>query len=104
MFSRRDNSRFSPGLRNIGSLSPVYPNMEHRWLVETTSRFLTFSKLVLIDRNRDEMRFIGEKVFTTRYRNKLQVERDFKSRDGVRVTTPYIYGELLRYALQSMEL
>jgi len=30
-----------------------------------------------VERNRGEMRFINNKGFSTRYRNRLQVERDF---------------------------
>jgi hypothetical protein len=83
---------FLAGYRYITSLGNGRPSLEHRWLVEMTSRFPTAGKLVLIDRSRGEMRFISTRGFFTRYRNKLQAERDF-SLGGLRFT-PYAYGEL----------
>lgn len=44
------------------------------------------------DRSRGEMRFIRGKPFATRYRNKLELERDFAI--GQLVYTPYINGEV----------
>jgi hypothetical protein len=83
---------FLAGYRYITSLGNGPPYLEHRWLVEMTSRFPTPGKLVLIDRSRGEMRFISSRSFSTRYRNKLQVERDL-GLGGLRFT-PYAYGEL----------
>jgi hypothetical protein len=48
--------------------------------------------MVLTNRNRGEMRFISGQPFSTRYRNRLQLERDFKA--GSLVVTPYIDAEL----------
>ena len=84
---------FLAGYRYITSLGSGTPYLEHRWLVEMTSRFPAPGKLVLIDRHRGEMRFISSKGFSTRYRNKLQLERDFRPVGGFRFT-PYAYGEL----------
>ena len=84
---------FLAGFRYITSLGAGPRYLEHRWLVEMTSRFPTLGKLMLIDCNRGEMRFIGGQAFSTRYSNKLQVERDFRSGDGFRFT-PYLYGQL----------
>lgn len=47
---------------------------------------------MLIDRSRGEMRSIGSRGFSARYRNKLQAERDFSL--GSLRFTPYSYGEL----------
>jgi hypothetical protein len=46
----------------------------------------------LSDRNRGDLRFIGGQGFSTRYRNKLQLERDF--RVGEFVLTPYASEEV----------
>ena len=48
--------------------------------------------VIVLDRSRGEMRFIRGKPFATRYRNKLQLERDFAI--GQLVYTPYINGEV----------
>jgi len=42
-----------------------------------TSRFPTPGKLGALSVIAGEMRFINNKGFSTRYRNRLQVERDF---------------------------
>jgi hypothetical protein len=92
VFSKRFLS-FLAGYRYITSLGSGAPYLEHRWLVEMTSRFPVPGRLLFIDRNRGEMRFISSKGFSTRYRNKLQLERDFRPVGGFRFT-PYAYGEL----------
>jgi hypothetical protein len=46
---------------------------------------------VIVDRNRGEFRFVSGKPFSSRYRNRLQLERDFKV-DRV-VFTPYVNAE-----------
>jgi hypothetical protein len=84
---------FLAGYRYITSLGSGSAFLEHRWLVELTSRFPAPGKLLLIDRHRGEMRFISSKGFSTRYRNKLQAERDFNPAGSFRFT-PYVYGEL----------
>ena len=92
VFNKRFLS-FLAGYRYITSLGSGTHYLEHRWLVEMTSRFPAPRKLVLIDRHRGEMRFMSSKGFSTRYRNKLQVERDFRPGGGFGFT-PYAYGEL----------
>jgi hypothetical protein len=49
-------------------------------------------KLVITDSSHDDLRFIGGQPFSTRYRNKLQLERDFSF--GSLVFTPYLNGQL----------
>lgn len=83
---------FLAGYRYITSLGTGPPYLEHRWLVDMTSRFPMPGRLVLSDRNRGEMRFINTQGFSTRYRNRLQAERDFNP-GGFRFT-PYMYGEV----------
>ena len=46
----------------------------------------------MADSSRGELRFIGGQPFSTRYRNKLQLERDFSF--GSLVFTPYLNGQL----------
>jgi hypothetical protein len=80
---------FLVGYRYITSFGQGGP-VEHRWLVESTSRFPIRGKLVLSDRSRGEMRFLSN-GFSTRYRNRLQAEHDFKP-GGFRFT-PYASAE-----------
>jgi hypothetical protein len=47
---------------------------------------------VISDRNRGELRFIKGQSFSTRYRNRLRLERDFKHRWFE--CTPYAYDEM----------
>jgi hypothetical protein len=49
-------------------------------------------KLLMVDSSRGELRFIGGQPFSTRYRSKLQLERDFKLR--LSRLTPYLNGQL----------
>jgi hypothetical protein len=84
---------FRAGFRyitNLGANSSPY--VEHRWVVELTSRYPLPEKLLISDRSRGELRFISGQPFSTRYRNKLQLERDFSL--GSLVFTPYLNGEL----------
>jgi hypothetical protein len=57
-----------------------------------TNKKMFDSVLVVSDRNRGEFRFIKGQAFSTRYRNKLQLERDIKY--GAYVFTPYAYDEV----------
>ena len=92
VFRRRFLS-FRAGYRYITSLGESSsPYLEHRWVVEVTSRVPLPKKLVMIDSSRGDLRFIGGQPFSTRYRNKLQLERDFSF--GSLVFTPYLNGQL----------
>ena len=92
VFRRRFLS-FRAGYRYITSLGESSsPYLEHRWVVELTSRTPLPGKLVMADSSRGELRFIGGQPFSTRYRNKLQLERDFSF--GSLVFTPYLNGQL----------
>jgi hypothetical protein len=92
VFRRRFFS-FRAGYRYITSLGESSsPYLEHRWVVEVTSRVPLPKKLVMIDSSRGELRFIGGQPFSTRYRNKLQLEREFSF--GSLVFTPYLNGQL----------
>jgi Protein of unknown function (DUF2490) len=91
VFNKRFLS-FRAGYRYITSLGDSSPSLERRWLVELTSRYLLPWQVVINDRSRGEMRFISGQAFSTRYRNRLQLERDFEA--GPLVVTPYIDGEL----------
>jgi hypothetical protein len=82
---------FRGGFRYITSLSGQ-PHLEHRWLVELNSRYPLPGKVVVSDRNRGELRFISRQTFSTRYRNRLQIERE--SSFGPVLLTPYVNGEL----------
>jgi len=89
------NKRFlscQAGFRYISSLANGAPYLEHRWIVDCTPQYPLPGKIIVSDRSRGEMRFISGKPFSTRYRNKLQLERDFAI--GRFVYTPYINGEV----------
>jgi hypothetical protein len=88
------NQRFlscQGGFRYISSLANGSSYLEHRWIGECTPRYLLPWNLIVSNRSRGEMRFIS-RAFSTRYRNKLQLERDFAI--GHFVYTPYINGEV----------
>jgi Protein of unknown function (DUF2490) len=83
---------FQSGFRYISRLGAGPPYVEHRWIAELTARYPLPGNFILSDRNRGEFRFISEMPLATRYRNKLQLERDFRM--GRFVYTPYLNTEL----------
>jgi Protein of unknown function (DUF2490) len=91
VFNRRYLS-FRAGYQYRTTLDPSAPYNENRIVLETTSRYLLPGKVVISDRNRGDLRFIGGKPFSTRYRNMLQVERDLRL--AKRVFTPYANAEV----------
>jgi hypothetical protein len=91
VFNKRFLS-FQAGLQYISSLGSGTPYLEHRWVVDCTPRYPLPWNVIISDRSRGEMRFIKGKPFSTRYRNRLQVERDFAI--GPLVFTPYLNGEV----------
>lgn len=91
VFDKRFMS-FRAGYQYTTTLNGNAPYEENRAIVEFTARYLLPAELIVSDRNRGEMRFINGKGFSSRYRNKLQMERDF--RIGHLVYTPYISEEV----------
>jgi hypothetical protein len=91
VFNRRFLS-FQTGFRYMSRLGegPLY--LEHRWTAEFTARYPLPGNIMLADRNRGEFRFIHGMPFSTRYRNRLQLERDFSV--GRFVYTPYFNAEV----------
>ena len=84
---------FRAGFRYITSLTDSgSPYLEHRWVVELTSRLPLPEKVAMVHTSRSEMRFISRQPFSTRYRDKLQLEREFSL--GAVVLIPYVNGEL----------
>jgi hypothetical protein len=65
---------------------------ENRAILELTSRYILPWRLVISDRNRGEFRFIQGQPFSTRYRNRLRLERDVQF--GWLNCTPYVYDEI----------
>jgi hypothetical protein len=80
------------GYRYRTSLTPGNPVSENRGILELTSRYHLPWQLVVADRNRGEFRFIRGQAFSTRYRNRLRLERDIKL--GSFGFTPYVYDEI----------
>jgi hypothetical protein len=81
----RGGYRYRAGLTNNDRTS------ENRGIIELTPRYRLPWQVVIIDRNRGEFRFIKGQSFSTRYRNRLWLERDFRC--GWLKFTPYVYGE-----------
>jgi hypothetical protein len=65
---------------------------ENRVVAELTARHPLAAGFVFVDRNRGDFRFVNGKPFSTRYRNRLWIERDLKVERFV--FTPYIYDEV----------
>lgn len=91
VFKRRFLS-FRAGYRYLDTFGDS-PSIEHRWIAEMTSRFPLPGSLNVIDHNIGEFRLINNKPLSIRYRNTLQLERDFKVQRLV--LTPYVNGELV---------
>ena len=85
-FALRAGYRYHTSLTNGNS-----PH-ENRGILEFTSRYMLAGKVVISDRNRGEFRFIQGQPFSTRYRNRLRLERDV--RYGWFNCTPYAYDEV----------
>jgi hypothetical protein len=80
------------GYRYETSLTNGHSAPENRGIVELTSRYMLPWQLVISDRNRGEFRFIQGQPFSTRYRNRLRLERDIQY--GWLNCTPYVYDEI----------
>jgi hypothetical protein len=91
LFNKRFLS-FQAGYQHNSSLGSGTPYLEHRWVVDCTPRYPLVWNVIISDRSRGEMRFIKGEPFSTRYRNRLQAERDFAI--GHLVYTPYLDGEV----------
>jgi hypothetical protein len=82
----RAGYRYQTSLTNASSAS------ESRGILELTSRYMLPWQLVISDRNRGEFRFIEGQPFSTRYRNRLRLERDVHYHSLS--CTPYVYDEI----------
>jgi len=82
---------FRAGYAYIPTLGENTPDAEHRLLIEATGRYPLPLDILLSDRNRGEFRWISGD-FSTRYRNRLKVERDFAIRRFR--FTPYAHAEV----------
>jgi Protein of unknown function (DUF2490) len=83
---------FRVGYRYQTSLTNASSAPENRGILELTPRYKLPWQLVISDRNRGEFRFIQGQPFSTRYRNRLRLERDV--RYGWFNCTPYAYDEI----------
>lgn len=83
---------FRAGYRYLTSLTNGNFAPENRGILELTSRYKLPWQLVISDRNRGEFRFIQGRPFSTRYRNRLRLERDVQF--GWFNCTPYVYDEV----------
>jgi hypothetical protein len=84
------------GYRYIWSISDADPPYrEHRPVGELTLRVYPGASLLLVDRNRVDLRFI-DGAYSYRYRNRLRLERTFTVDLGApgRSLTPYAMEEL----------
>lgn len=83
---------FRAGYRYVTSLSSGGSTSENRGILDVTSRYRLPWQLVVSDRNRGDFRFIKGQGFSTRYRNRLRLQRDIKI--GAFGFTPYVYDEI----------
>lgn len=67
------------GYRYQNTLTAGHSAAENRGILELTSRYQFPLQLVVADRNRGNFRFREHKSFSTRYGNRLKLERDFTS-------------------------
>ena len=70
---------FRAGYRYRTSLAGGDSGSENRGILEVTSRYSLPWQLVVSDRNQGEFRFIKGQAFSTRYSNRLRLDRDIKS-------------------------
>lgn len=82
---------FRAGYRYGFALAGDDPYKEHRIIFEQTVRKNLPLKVLLTDRNREDLRFVNGD-FSVRYRNRLTFEREFKV---IKLhVTPYVSGEV----------
>ncbi|HWB86007.1 MAG TPA: DUF2490 domain-containing protein [Bryobacteraceae bacterium] len=89
---RRRYLTFRAGYQYTTSFENDDPSSEDRAIIESTARYFLPAGILLSDRNRGEFRFVKAKPFSTRYRNRLRMEHDFKI--GGIVCIPYGSGEV----------
>ncbi len=81
------------GYRYQTSLTKAISAPENRVMLELTPRHRLPWQLVISDRNRGDFRFIQGQPFSTRYRNRVRLERDVQYR--ALKCTPCVYDEIL---------
>ena len=74
---RRRFLTFRAGYQYSTAVANNDSSSENRAIAEATARYLLPGKLVVVDRNRGDFRFVKGQPFSMRYRNRLRVERDF---------------------------
>ena len=85
-----DKLSLRAGYRYGSSLAADDPRVEHRVLFEQTVRVPLPGRVMLSDRNREELRVVNGD-FSARYRNRATLEREFAV--GRYKFTPYVSGE-----------
>jgi hypothetical protein len=88
---RRRFLTFRAGYRYVRNFEGQ-SGFEHRAIAELRARYVLPAKLVLYDRSRGEFRFIHGQPFSSRYRNRLGLERDMML--GPVKVTPEAYCEV----------
>jgi Protein of unknown function (DUF2490) len=83
---------FRAGYRYRTDLASGGSAHENRGILDLIARFPLPWNLVISDRNRGEFRFIQDKPFSTRYRNRLRLAYDFEQ--GRFECTPYADFEI----------
>jgi hypothetical protein len=80
------------GYRYVTGLTSGSSTSENSGILEANSRYLLPWQLVISDRNRGEFRLIKGQGFSTRYRNRLRLERDIQYR--WLSCAPHVYDEI----------
>jgi len=83
---------FKAGYQYGTNLAGGHSAHENRGILEATSRYPLPWNLVISDRNRGEFRFVSNKPFSTRYRNRLRLE--YENGQGRFNCTPYVDVEV----------
>jgi len=89
---RRRFLTFRAGYQYSTSLAAGDSRSENRAIAESTAKYPLGAGFVILDRNREEFRFLKGKPFSMRYRNRLTGELDLRLRRLV--YTAYAYGEI----------
>ena len=83
---------FRAGYQYSTSFVNADSTSENRIVAETTSRAPLGGGFVILDRNRGDFRFVKDKPFSMRYRNRLELDRDCTIKGYM--FTPYAYDEV----------
>jgi Protein of unknown function (DUF2490) len=89
---RRRYLTFRAGYERFTTINNGNVTSENRSILEFTGRYPLSHGFAIVDRNRQESRWVEGRNFSVRYRNRLWVERDLRFKAFA--FTPYVYDEV----------